>query len=93
MLDIADAPGPVTAGDRRFGMDEGHDGTRDEVPFLTARDRDDGLDVERVTHGVRAANPEIPIALERHADEVGDGVLKLFGQFRGRIRLGPGVRR
>ncbi|MBR0696159.1 hypothetical protein [Bradyrhizobium lablabi] len=42
--------------------------------------RHDWLDVERLLGAVERPSVEICIALERNADEIGDRILRLFGE-------------
>jgi len=56
------------------------DGTDDEVPILADGNGHDRLDVGGVFHRMRRADSEIPVVLDRNADEGGDGILQFLGQ-------------
>jgi hypothetical protein len=43
----------------------------------------DWLDVHGVLHGIRGTDAKVPVILQRHADEVGDGVLEFLRQLGG----------
>ena len=65
---------------QRILVNDRHDGADDEVPIRADGDRHDRLDVAGVFHRAGRADAEVPIVLEGHADEVGDGILEFFGQ-------------
>ena len=51
-------------------------------------ERHDRLDVEQRAGGVAVAEAEVPVALQRHADQAGHRILRLLGQFVGVLRRG-----
>ena len=55
--------------------DHGHDGARDQVPVCAEVQRHDWLNVKHFLGAVERPGIEIRVALERDADEIGDGVL------------------
>src|SRR5260370_20287640 len=71
-----------TALDRRFSVNDRQDGADDEIPIFADGNRNDRLDVRGISHRVRRADAEIPVVLDRHADERGEGILKLLCPFR-----------
>lgn len=74
-------PGLIASdADRGFRRDNRNDRPRDEVPILIELERNHRLNVERVPHRIRRTNTKIPVALQRHADEVGDRIVELLGQ-------------
>jgi len=60
--------------------DDRQDGAGDEIPARVQMERNDGLDVQHVLSFVEWPDVEIGIVLERHADQVGDRILRLLGQ-------------
>ena len=72
--------GAPHSGRGRGLVDDRHDGPRDQVPVLAQADGYDRLDVENVCGGVVGADAEVEVVLERHADQVGDRVLRVLGQ-------------
>ena len=89
-VDVAEAVvGGVALGQGRL-VDDRHDGARDQVPVLAQLERDHRLEVEDVLGPLARAEVEVGVVLERHADQVGDRVLRLLGQLLGVVagRLG-----
>ncbi|MGC1480245.1 MAG: hypothetical protein WA771_07055 [Chthoniobacterales bacterium] len=75
-------------------LDDREDGAGDQVPVLSKRDRDDGLEIQRVAEGlVVGATAKIEVVLERDADERGDGVLKLLREIFVALGVGSEGRR
>src|SRR5260370_38329678 len=70
-----------TALDRRFSVNDRQDGADEEIPIFADGNRNDRLDVRGIFHRVRRADAEIPVVLDRHADERSDWILKFLGQF------------
>ena len=71
----------ITARDGRFRVDDRDDRPDDEVPIHRQGQRNDWLNVERVAHRVCRADAEIPVVLQRHANQVGDRILEFLSQF------------
>lgn len=63
---------------RDWLVDDWRNPACDEVPFCRQAERNDRLDVNNILDAVRRANAEVPVVLNRNADEVGDGILRLF---------------
>ena len=64
-------------------VDDGHNGPRDKIPVLVQSDWNHRLNIQDPLRCVVGADTEIKVVLERDADEVGDRVLSLLGQFLG----------
>lgn len=77
------------------GPDDGDDSAGDDVPVQREMDRDHRLNFKQVERA-SAAIVEGGVVVERHADEVGDRVLGLLGEFSIGVAPRParfGVRR
>jgi len=73
-------------GGRRL-VDDGYDSPCDQIPVLVQSNRNHRLNIQDPLRGVVGADTEIKVVLERHADEVCDGVLSFLSQL-----LGSGLR-
>ena len=60
-----------------------HDDAQDDIRALADPERHDRLNVEQRAGGVPLAQAEVPVALERNADQACHRVLRLFRQFVG----------
>jgi len=69
---------------------ERHDPPGDQVPVVIQHEWHDRLNVHHHARRVLIADALLPIELERHGDEIGNGILKRLGEL-GRIaaRLSP----
>ena len=65
-----------------------HDDAQDDVPVFRQAKGRDRLDVERRAGRLAIADAEIPVALKGHADQAGDGILRLLRQLLGALREG-----
>jgi hypothetical protein len=86
---VAEAERGVVAGIGVLLLHDRHDGADDQVPVLVQRKRDHRLDVQGVAAAVLGAVAAVVVLLERHADQVGDRIGQLLGQF-GAVVLGVG---
>ena len=68
-------------------VDHGGNGPADQVPLVGEPEGNHRLNVENVLHVVVRPHPEVDIVLERHRNEIRDGVLRLLGQVG--VVLGP----
>ena len=72
-------------------VDQGGNGPANQVPLVGEPEGNHRLNVENVLHVVVRPHPEVDIVLERHRNEIRDGVLGLLGQVGvvlGRYRSG-----
>ena len=81
--------GAAECGKQRGLVNDRHDRPRDQIPVLANTDRNHRLNIEHVNHlVVMGARAEIEIALQRHADEIGHGILGFLCElFRARLLL------
>jgi len=81
--------------DQPFLIDHGQNRAGDHKPILTQSEGNNGLDIGIPNHAAVRPGPEIHIALDRHADEIGNRVSQLFGEigcgFRRRINSGRSI--
>ena len=60
--------------------DDRQDGADDKVPVLVELDRDHRLDIDIILVAVIRPDAVVPVALEGHADQVGNRVGELLGE-------------
>ena len=61
-------------------VDHGGNGPADQVPPVGEPEGNHRLNVENVLHVVVRPHPEVDLVLERHGNEIRNGILRLLGQ-------------
>jgi len=80
-VDIPYTPGIVTGGAEIGLLENGHDGSRDEIPAFIKMKRNDGLNVQHILHPMVGLQSKIHVVLKRNTDEICNGILCFLGQF------------